>query len=108
MTVEKECQDVVEQTIDKFQRLDVLIPNAGIFAVNSLATMPMEEFDKVMNINCRSVVHIMKLAIPHLIETKGNIVNISSIAGLRAVITLNQLNINRLTSVFLKFSLQTG
>ena len=37
-----------------------------------------------MNINCRSVLLLMKLATPHLIESKGNIVNVSSVTGLRA------------------------
>jgi NADP-dependent 3-hydroxy acid dehydrogenase YdfG len=54
----------------------------------------MEDFDKVMNINCRVVVLMNKLVIPYLAETKGNIVNVSSVAGLRAVRTCNILITN--------------
>src|SRR5436190_3543576 len=38
----------------------------------------------MMNVNLRSVFHLMQLAAPHLIKTKGNIVNISSVTGLRS------------------------
>ena len=39
---------------------------------------------RVFNINVRSVYHLTMLAVPHLIETKGNIINVSSIAGIRS------------------------
>ena len=47
--------------------------------------MTMDQYDELMNINCRSIVLLMKLCTPHLIESKGNIVNVSSVTGLRAV-----------------------
>merc|ERR1719186_2195204 len=37
-----------------------------------------------MNVNTRAVFHLSKLALPHLLETKGNVVNVSSVTGLRA------------------------
>ena len=45
----------------------------------------LEDYDRQMNINSRSVFHLMQLCIPHLVKTKGNIVNISSVTGLRSV-----------------------
>src|SRR5881396_2743878 len=44
----------------------------------------MAAWDAMMNVNLRSVFHLMQLAAPHLIETQGNIVNISSVTGLRS------------------------
>ena len=85
LTEEKHCREVVDKTAKHFGRLDVLVANAGMFAVNTLATTSAEEFDKVMSLNCRSVFLLMKFSIPHLIETKGNIVNLASLAGSRAV-----------------------
>lgn len=85
MSVEKDCEDVVKKTIEKFQRLDVLVPCAGILTTGPLETISMEEYDHLMNINCRSIILLMKICTPHLIETKGNIVNVSSVTGLRAV-----------------------
>lgn len=41
-------------------------------------------FHRVFNLNVRSVYYLTMLAVPHLIKTKGNIVNVSSVAGLRS------------------------
>jgi len=84
MTVEKDCQGAVEKTVAHFKRIDVLVPCAGILTPSPLETISMEDYDKLMDINCRSIILLMKLAVPHIIETKGNIVNVSSVTGLRA------------------------
>ena len=85
MTVDKDCEDAVCKTIERFKRLDVLIPNAGILVIGPLEKQPIEEYDRVMNINLRSIIVLIKMSTPYLIESKGNIVNVSSICGLRAV-----------------------
>lgn len=85
LTIEKDCHLFIEKTFEKFKRLDVLVANAGVVSASRLENMKMEDFDRVMNINCRVVVLMNKLVIPYLAETKGNIVNVSSVAGLRAV-----------------------
>lgn len=58
--------------------------NSGIGQVGDILTLSMKDFDNVMNTNVRSVFHLTQLIAPHLIKTKGNIVNISSVAGIRA------------------------
>ena len=63
----------------------MLVPAAGILTTGSIEAMTMEQYDELMNINCRSIVLLMKLCTPHIIESKGNIVNVSSVTGLRAV-----------------------
>lgn len=85
MSIEKDCEEAVKKTIDKFKKLDVLVPCAGILLTGPLETIALEDYDKQMNINCRSIVLLMKLCIPYLVESKGNIVNVSSVTGLRAV-----------------------
>ena len=66
--------------------MDVLVNNAGIGAVTSLDDPNMlTEFDKLMEINVRSVVVMTQLALPHLEKTKGSIVNVSSVASIKAV-----------------------
>lgn len=91
MAVEKDCEEAVNRTIEKFKKLDVLVPSAGILVTGPLETISLEEYDRQMNINCRSVVLLMKLCVPHLVETKGNVVNVSSVTGLRAVSTFNKV-----------------
>ncbi|XP_035660638.1 3-oxoacyl-[acyl-carrier-protein] reductase FabG-like isoform X3 [Branchiostoma floridae] len=58
--------------------------NAGIGYLADLETTVMAEYDKVMNVNLRSVVALTQLCVPHLTRTQGAIVNVSSICGLRS------------------------
>ncbi|XP_045453819.1 3-oxoacyl-[acyl-carrier-protein] reductase FabG-like [Melitaea cinxia] len=83
ITIESEAQRVVDETIKKFGQIDVLVNNAGgiPLTIGLLEDGVMQAFDDVMNLNLRSVVHLTTLAAPHLIKTKGNIVNVSAMAG---------------------------
>lgn len=85
MTEGQVCTDATRNTIERFKRLDVLVANAGILSIGTIETHSLEDYDRVMDINLRSVINLTKLCVPYLIETKGNIVNVSSICGLRAV-----------------------
>ena len=75
---------IIEKTIEKFGKIDVLVNNAGIVGYGGIKETSMEQFDSIIGINLRSVYHLTILATPHLIKTKGNIVNVSSICGMRA------------------------
>ncbi|KAK3908633.1 3-oxoacyl-[acyl-carrier-protein] reductase FabG [Frankliniella fusca] len=81
---ELSCKKIIEETVKYFGRLDCLINNAGILITGSFEAMSVEDFDKQMNVNVRSVFLFTKLATPHLKKTKGTIVNVSSVAGLRS------------------------
>ncbi|XP_026740488.1 uncharacterized protein LOC113502932 [Trichoplusia ni] len=77
---DQEASTIVQKTIDELGKLDVLINNAGIVDGEGLLSGKiMESYDKIMNTNLRAVVHLTSLAVPHLVKTKGNIINISSI-----------------------------
>lgn len=62
----------------------MLINNAGILETGSIETTSLEQFDRVMSTNIRSIYQLTALAVPHLIATAGNIVNVSSVNGLRS------------------------
>lgn len=83
LTVEDDIKNIVEQTINTFGKLDILINNAGIFKTGSLEESSAEDFDAIYSTNIRSVYILTKLVVPYLEKTKGNIVNVSSLAGLR-------------------------
>ncbi|CAH2092348.1 unnamed protein product [Euphydryas editha] len=78
-----DARRVISETIKKFGQIDVLINNAGITVENGgfLGDDMMQAYDAIMNINLRAAVHMTTLAAPHLIKTKGNIINVSSIAA---------------------------
>lgn len=84
MNIESDVENIIKTTIDNFAQLDVLINNAGVLGSGTIESTSLEQYDRVMNTNVRGPYHLTMLAIPHLIKTKGNIINVSSVAGMRS------------------------
>uniref|UniRef100_A0A3P9KP71 Zgc:101858 n=1 Tax=Oryzias latipes TaxID=8090 RepID=A0A3P9KP71_ORYLA len=84
LTDEETVRKTVDQTLAHFGRLDVLVNSAGILAMGSIETSDLAQYDKVMDVNVRSVYHLTQLCVPHLVKTKGSIVNVSSVNGQRS------------------------
>lgn len=84
VTVEADRENVVAKAIQKFGKIDVLVNNAGIGGRGGVLNTNMDKFDLLMNTNVRSVFQLTQLVAPHLIKSKGCIVNVSSVVGLRA------------------------
>jgi NAD(P)-dependent dehydrogenase (short-subunit alcohol dehydrogenase family) len=75
---------VVEEVVGQFGRLDVLVNAAGHISSGTIETTALSAWDAMMNVNLRAPFQLMQLCTPHLIATKGNVVNISSVTGLRS------------------------
>ncbi|KAJ8714994.1 hypothetical protein PYW08_004975 [Mythimna loreyi] len=86
VTKNDDVKKIVSNTITQFKKIDVLINNAGIAGKAAIWDgNAMEVYDKIMSTNLRSVVYLTNLAAPHLIQSKGNIINISSIAAVDVI-----------------------
>ncbi|XP_047998474.1 uncharacterized oxidoreductase TM_0325-like [Leguminivora glycinivorella] len=81
---DEEAKNIVKKTVETFGQLDILINNAGVVGLSSMLDEEIiNYFDLVVNTNLRATVHLTCLSAPHLIKTKGNVINISSVAGVR-------------------------
>ena len=84
VTVEADAERAVNEAVGRFSRLDVLVNAAGILSNGTIETTTLAAWDEMLNVNLRAVFQLMQLAVPHLEATRGNIVNVSSVTGLRA------------------------
>ncbi|MBI1315349.1 3-oxoacyl-[acyl-carrier-protein] reductase [bacterium] len=80
----EQAEACIQQVVDRFGRLDVLINNAGITKDNLLLRMSAEDFDRVQKVNLYSVFNTTKAALKTLMKQRsGSIVNISSVVGVK-------------------------
>ena len=80
----KESQDLVENVLEDFGSIDVLVNNAGITKDNLLMRMGEEDFDKVIEVNLKSVFNMTKAVQRTMLkQRKGSIINMSSVVGVK-------------------------
>jgi len=84
MCSEADVARLVAATIERYGRLDILVNSAGVIEFGSIETTSLEQYDRVMNVTVRSAYQLTMLCVPHLIATRGNIVNVSSVTGTRS------------------------
>ena len=85
VTSNADCQDMAQVAASRYGKLNVLVNNVGISGPGSVTDVDEEFWDKVIDVNLKSVMLTSKHAIPRMIEAGGgSIINLSSIVGLRA------------------------
>jgi len=86
VSIEENCKEAVEYTVNKYGKIDILFNNAGVLELGKTHETSTEAWDKTFNINVKGTYLMSKYTIPQMLEKgKGCIVNNSSILGLKAV-----------------------
>lgn len=75
---------IIDETVEQLDNLDILVNAAGIIAYGTIEDTTLEDWQEMYDINVVSVFHLMQLSLPHIVPRKGNIVNVSSVNGLRS------------------------
>ncbi len=84
LTSADDRERLVKEAIRHFGGLDVLVNAAGIIAFGTIEDTSLEDWRTMFEINAMAPFHLMRLAVPELLDRKGNIVNVSSVNGLRS------------------------
>lgn len=83
---EEDCKELVDNTIKKYGKIDILFNNAGVLPLGITHETSIEDWDYAFNINVKGSFMMAKYVIPHMIEQEGGtIINNASILGLKAI-----------------------
>jgi NADP-dependent 3-hydroxy acid dehydrogenase YdfG len=91
VTDRSQAETLVESTVAKLGRLDTVVNNAGVMLLGPALEAPIEEWERMVDLNVKGLLYVAKAALPHLLKTAddgprrvADLVNISSVAGRRA------------------------
>ncbi|MBA2295990.1 MAG: SDR family NAD(P)-dependent oxidoreductase [Actinobacteria bacterium] len=81
-----QIEALVDETVDRFGRLDILVANAGVGAYGPLTELSPEHLDEMIDVNVKGVLYAAAAAVPHLVRAGGgDIVSVASEAGRRGL-----------------------
>jgi len=79
-----DTERIISETIAAYGQIDVLVNAAGHLANGTIESTSLDAWDRMLDVNLRAVFALMQHAVPHLEKTRGNVVNVSSVTGLRS------------------------
>ncbi|KDR38994.1 3-oxoacyl-ACP reductase [Caballeronia glathei] len=95
MTVRVDVERLVEAALARFERIDVVVNNAGIGALRGLLDVTDEHWHSTLNTNLSGPFYLTRAALPHLMKTKGSVINVSSVCGQGADPGFNAYNASK-------------
>ncbi|HKL09508.1 MAG TPA: SDR family oxidoreductase [Bacteroidales bacterium] len=78
---EEECKHLIDKTLEKYGKIDILLNNAGISMRALFKDVDLAVIKKLIDVNFWGAVYCTKYALPYILQSKGSIVGITSIAG---------------------------
>ena len=82
VTIKEDCNSFIDIVLKKWNRIDILINNAGIMPLSFFKNLKINEWEQMIDVNLKGVLYCTAAAIPTMINNKsGHIINISSVAG---------------------------
>ncbi len=81
ISVQSQVEEMIKLVIEKFGKIDVLVNNAGKAIQGKITELSSEDWKSAIDVNLTGTFYVCKAAMPHLIKSKGNIINVSSLSG---------------------------
>jgi NAD(P)-dependent dehydrogenase (short-subunit alcohol dehydrogenase family) len=81
-----QLQAMVDATVDRFGRLDILVANAGVGAYGPFLELPADQLEEMIDVNVKGTIYAVRAALPHLLESgEADLVTVASEAGRRGL-----------------------
>ena len=85
VSVREDCRSLIEKTVERFGKIDILINNAGISMRAMFKDLDLSVIERLMDVNFWGTVYCTKYALPYLLESKGSVVGVISTAGYKGL-----------------------
>ena len=79
--IEEDCKHLIDKTVEKYGGIDILVNNAGLSMRAAFIDVDVRVLHRLMDVNFWGTVYCTKFALPYLLERKGSLIGVSSVAG---------------------------
>jgi meso-butanediol dehydrogenase/(S,S)-butanediol dehydrogenase/diacetyl reductase len=82
VSIPEDMERLAAESVAQFGRIDILVNNAGVGAAGGFLDLPAAEWRRMLSINVDGIFNATRAILPHLIDAKGTVINVSSVSGL--------------------------